>query len=200
MKMKFAVLLLVIVVNALRAFGEEKIYHVATAGMAPTIPPDSHVRVILDDECRHHIKRFDLVVFNLDFEAYGKTIQIKRVIGLPGERVEIRDKSIFIDGVKLALPASIDVGNLIYKNSDWQARTTYAQLMPEDGIFVLGDNAGDSLDSRMLGSIKLTDVIGKCLGKMRELKKPDQAPPQTSANLTPAAGAPVAPPSGTAGQ
>jgi signal peptidase I len=178
---------------ACTAMCQERIFRVHTAGMAPAIPAGSLVKVILDESYRKKIERFDLVVFNQDFEGAGKTIQIKRVIALPGEKIEIRADAVLIDDVPIKLPASVSISGLIYKNPEWQARSTMLQRMPSDAVFVLGDNAGDSLDSRMLGPLKLSDIIGNCLGKLPELKKPNQAVEPTTMRVTDPANAGSAP-------
>lgn len=86
---------------------------------------------------------------------------IKRVIALPGETVEIRDGSIYINGEKLT--------------EDYIDQPTYhdfgAETVPKDQYFVLGDNRGHSLDSRALGYVKKKDIIGKTLFRFMPLTK-----------------------------
>ena len=76
---------------------------------------------------------------------------IKRVIGLPGETIEIHDSHVYINGVLLEEP--------YLTQTTWG--TLPAQLVPEGHIFVLGDNRGSSNDSRAFGAIPLDDVIGR---------------------------------------
>jgi signal peptidase I len=80
---------------------------------------------------------------------------IKRVIALPGETIEIRDNVVYIDGEPLDEPyltpaAGRDNGNL-------EART-----VPENSLFVMGDNRGNSADSRYgLGFVPFDRVVGR---------------------------------------
>ena len=100
-------------------------------------------------------KRGDVIVFkpkgNDNVHYY-----IKRVIGLPGETIEIKDKSIYIDGEKLeeeyVTTAIEDSGYL-----------TEAVTLDEDEYFVLGDDRGNSEDSRHaeVGNVKRMYIYGK---------------------------------------
>jgi signal peptidase I len=79
---------------------------------------------------------------------------IKRVIGLPGETVEVKDGAVYVDGTKLAEP-------YVY---DQQPTTTTGDtarwVIPSGDFFVLGDHRESSADSRAFGPIPLTDVLG----------------------------------------
>ena len=87
-------------------------------------------------------------------ETKGYTI-IKRVIGLPGDKIEIKDGEVYRNGTKLDESAYLDV------ETCGEINTTV-----EDGhIFVLGDNRPDSADSRyaQIGQISLDNIKGKAL-------------------------------------
>lgn len=94
-------------------------------------------------------RRGDVVVIHL--HAQSDELLIKRVIGLPGDIVEIRDGRVFVNGDALAEPYVADVTNGSY------GPTT----IPPLNIFVLGDNRNFSNDSRSFGTIPLKDVIGR---------------------------------------
>jgi signal peptidase I len=80
---------------------------------------------------------------------------IKRVIGLPGETLEIRDNVVYIDGEPIDEPYLTAAA--IRHNGDF-AQTT----IPEGSLFVMGDNRGNSADSRYgLGFVPEDRVIGK---------------------------------------
>ncbi len=109
-------------------------------------------RVILD-KVSYHIgtpARGDIVVFPVKGEPLPL---IKRVIGLPGETVEVRDGRVLVNGVALREPyVSVPtVGNIA------------PVRVPADAVFVMGDNRapGGSLDSRRLGPIPLSKLVGR---------------------------------------
>jgi signal peptidase I len=94
-------------------------------------------------------RRGDVIVFLPPTNAQTDDL-IKRVIGLPGETVEIRDGSVWIDGQ--ALDESYAVGTTAPDNR-WE--------LGAGQLFVMGDNRQLSLDSRSFGPISLRDVVGR---------------------------------------
>jgi signal peptidase I len=102
----------------------------------------------------HPPERGDIIVFNPPISS--EKPYIKRVIGLPGETVEIREEHVFIDGVQLAEP---------YLDEDPTrcsgTRQTCSWEVGEGEVFVLGDNRNNSSDSRSFGVVEVDDIIGK---------------------------------------
>ncbi len=76
---------------------------------------------------------------------------IKRVIGLPGETLEIRDGQVFINGKVLDEPY---VQQLTFGNVS-------PRVISPDHVFVLGDNRGASNDSRSFGEVALSNIVGR---------------------------------------
>lgn len=108
-------------------------------------------------------ERFDIVVFH----APNQKDFIKRVIGLPGEHVKVKDEVLYINGKPVEEPFLEDLKRA---KKEYQSITndfTLEELpggyeeIPEDHILVLGDNRGNSTDSRMIGVIPLDEVVGK---------------------------------------
>ena len=98
-------------------------------------------------------KRGDIVVFKYPVdEARGKNTKfIKRIIGLPGETVEIKDGAVYINGDKLEED---------YINGTWKvANDGYTFEVPEDHYLMLGDNRNNSSDARYWPEIALREGV-----------------------------------------
>ena len=97
----------------------------------------------------------------------NKTSYIKRVIGLPGEHVQIKDGKVYINGEELQedyLPEGVitDAG---------RGGKFLDIVVPEKSIFVMGDNRGNSGDSRMFGCIPYNKIEGKVVFRFWPLKE-----------------------------
>lgn len=103
--------------------------------------------------------RGDVVVFR--YPQNRKIDYIKRVIGLPGDILSIKNKTVFINGKKIDDPHAHFSSPLIYKSWE-QPRDNYGPATIPDGmIFVMGDNRDNSHDSRFWGFVEKKDVLGK---------------------------------------
>lgn len=102
----------------------------------------------------HDVNRGDLVVFERPPNVADTGIEdlIKRVVGLEGDVVEGHDGKVFINGRALE-ENYLDAG---MTTSDFPRRT-----IPEDHIFVMGDNRGNSEDSRIFGPIDEDLLVGR---------------------------------------
>lgn len=101
-------------------------------------------------------ERGDVVVF--EYPGNVEKDYIKRVIALPGETVEFRDGQVFVNGVLL------DEAYLQGASTNCNGGSVCNQgptVVPEDSIFVMGDNRANSSDSRAWGPLKLERVIGQ---------------------------------------
>lgn len=102
-------------------------------------------------------QRYDIIVF--PFKYQENTYYIKRIIGLPGETVQIDEQgNIYIDGE--VLPENY--GREIIR-PDTVGIATNPIVLGEDEYFVMGDNRNNSTDSRteIVGNIKREDIIGR---------------------------------------
>lgn len=99
------------------------------------------------------VDRFDVVVFD---KPPGLTSNydelIKRVIGLPGDTVEGRDGTVWINGVSIEEPY-LDPGVVIANFP--------AEVVPEGQVFLMGDNRSRSSDSRVFGPVDVDTIVGQ---------------------------------------
>ncbi|GAA0612414.1 signal peptidase I [Virgibacillus siamensis] len=104
-------------------------------------------------------ERFDIVVFH----ASDRKDFIKRVIGLPGEHVAVKEDQLFIDGKKVDEPFidQMKKGENTYTD-DFRLEELPGgyEKIPEGHVLVLGDNRGNSTDSRILGLISMDKIVG----------------------------------------
>lgn len=129
-------------------------FYVKGASMEPNFY--DHEYLIIDEISYRfdHPQRGDIVVFKYPKDT--KQYFIKRVIGLPGERVKIDDNKIYINGTIL---------NEAYLSSETEtvlALRGYGDVtLDKDEYFLLGDNRSQSLDSRTFGPVKREYIVGR---------------------------------------
>ena len=121
------------------------------------------------DKISYHFRdpeRFDIIVF--PFEEDGEeTHFIKRIIGLPGETVQIIDGYVYINGELLE---SDIYGKEVM---EYEGRAAEPITLGDDEYFVLGDNRNNSRDSRFeeVGNIKRGDITGRAFLRIWPLNK-----------------------------
>jgi signal peptidase I len=97
-------------------------------------------------------QRGQVIIFNPPVES--EIPYIKRVIGLPGDTVEIKDGTVSINGTPINEP-------YILQEPPQNNKDYGPTVLSDDEYFVLGDNRNNSSDSRSWGPIKRNDIIGK---------------------------------------
>jgi signal peptidase I len=131
-------------------------FYIPSGSMEPTLKIGDRVLVNKLSYQWSDIERGDLIVFArpdlpAGAEAAVKDL-IKRVVGLPGETIEARDGEIYVDGRKISEP---------YLPSGSISDNLPPTEVPAGKVFVMGDNRGNSRDSRILGPIDLDSVHGR---------------------------------------
>jgi signal peptidase I len=113
------------------------------------------------------IKRRDVLVFKYPEEPDRDFI--KRVIGLPGETVEVRNKKVYINGTALDEPyvhflQAPSADSEFHEVTSSDVRENYAAVtVPPDHFFMMGDNRDNSQDSRYWGFLPRENIKGKAL-------------------------------------
>ncbi|MBA2718891.1 MAG: signal peptidase I [Chloroflexi bacterium] len=137
-------------------------YRVQQLSMEQTLEPDQYVLVDKLTPGFDPYKRGDIVVFRPPaLWAPGQEQPfIKRVIGIGGDTVEIKDGAVFINGTKLL------EGQYVFRE-DGQTQETLPLgsesrwVVPDGEVFLMGDHRGNSSDSREFGSVAIETVIGR---------------------------------------
>ncbi len=138
-------------------------YKVQQQSMEHTLEPDQYVLVDKLTPRFDTYKRGDIVVFTPppDWVQDDGTPFIKRVIGLGGDTVEIRDGSVFINGTKLDEPYLFAT-----EPGDPPQPTTvpddqHRWVIPTGDLFLMGDHRANSADSRTFGPVASQQVVGR---------------------------------------
>jgi signal peptidase I len=155
-------------------------FYIPSGSMLPQLQINDRVVVSKVSYRLHDPRRGDIVVFDapggepkdtspLPERALRSVIQsiglsppstdeyIKRVVALPGERVEGHDGKVLVDGRELVEP---------YLPPGVATSTFFAVVVPPETVFVLGDNRGNSADSRVFGPVPQSTVVGRAFARV----------------------------------
>ena len=123
------------------------------------------VKIPFTDIVLAHIgtpKRGDVVVFRYP-EDHSKDF-IKRVIGVGGDVIEIKDKKVFVSGKPLDDPHARFIDDRIFPAGTQIPRDNFGPVtVPKDSYFCMGDNRDNSADSRFWGFVKTDELVGRAL-------------------------------------
>jgi signal peptidase I len=167
-----AILLAIVIAFFIRTFVVQA-YKIPSGSMKPTLLIGDHILV---SKFNYGIKlpfirstlipvgspkRGDIVVFIYP-EDRSKDF-IKRLVGLPGDTVEVRDKQIILNGEPWKENYGVHSDGLVIPRAV-QPRDNFGPVkVPEGKLFVMGDNRDESYDSRFWGFVDMKDVLGKAL-------------------------------------
>ncbi len=147
-----------------------QIYKIPTTSMVPVLRPGDKIFVSkltygpkipftpLRIQGFHKPERFDVVVFIPPLER--DKAYIKRLIGLPGDKIALRGGNIYING-KIAVDPKL-ARNYYYNQGEYGTKGSEV-VVPEGKYFFLGDNSISSKDSRFWGFADEKDVVGKAI-------------------------------------
>ncbi|MEW6623277.1 MAG: signal peptidase I [Bacillota bacterium] len=124
-------------------------YHVTSSSMEPTLLEGDKILVSKLIYRFTKPQRMDIVVFK--YPLNKEVDYVKRIIGLPGEIIEIRSGIVYIDG------SVLEENYIIIQPEDDFGPV----VIPGNRFFVLGDNRKDSLDSRYWGTVSRDNLLGK---------------------------------------
>lgn len=167
-----AILLAIVIAFFIRTFVIQA-YKIPSGSMKPTLLIGDHILV---SKFNYGVKlpfvrstlipvgspkRGDIVVFIYP-EDRSKDF-IKRLVGLPGDTVEVRDKQILLNGQPWKETHGVHSDSLVIPGAV-QPRDNFGPvIVPEGKLFVMGDNRDESYDSRFWGFVDMKDVLGKAL-------------------------------------
>ncbi len=137
--------------------------------MEPTLYNDDNVLIDKVSYCFKEPQRYDVIIFEPNIANVSK-YYVKRIIGLPGETVQIIDGVVYIDGEPLeddiiySFKLTDENGDEIEPEKIYNAGLASEPVeLGYDEYFVLGDNRNNSEDSRFanVGNVKYSSIIGK---------------------------------------
>jgi len=149
-------------------------FRIPSASMEPTVLKGD---ILFADKryncggCKHRIRRGDIAIFTYPNDRTLK--YIKRIIALPGDRVQIKGKDIRVNGNPLSPQSGAAAPGMetVESEGDRRWRVLWGQsdqpppdadlVVPPGQVFVLGDNRSASTDSRRFGTVPMQDVVGK---------------------------------------
>jgi signal peptidase I len=159
-------------------------FQLNSGSMLPTLRSGANISFVRYESAAA-LSRGDIIVFIL---ATNSSVAVKRVIGLPGEQIQMRSGALYINGQAVkreriddfqspegervkqwreTLPNDVTFNTIkLVENGFYDNTPIYT--VPADSFFVLGDNRDDSTDSRVLaqvGYIRFKDILGHALAR-----------------------------------
>ncbi len=132
-------------------------FFIPSLSMFPTLGVNDRVLVNKLSYDLHEVNRGDVIVFERLANQGGEKDLIKRVVALGGDRIEARDGRVLVNGSPIDEP---------YLGPGVETTNLDAQTVPPEHVFVMGDNRGDSRDSRVFGPLPEDLIIGRAFVKV----------------------------------
>jgi len=143
------VVLIVTIVSLIRLFISP--FRVVGSSMSPAFP---NGKFLIANKIGYNLKRTDAVI--IKYPENEKALMFTRIIGLPGEKIQIKKDGVYVNNEKLNenyIKEKMVAGE--YLNKVWNLKN--------DEYFIMGDNRNHSADSRKFGPIKKEAIIGEYL-------------------------------------
>ncbi len=149
------------------------LYYIPSVSMSPSLDKGDYFftdKSINAIGSKRNVKRGDVAIFVYPNDR--TTIYVKRIIGLPGDQIEIKGNDVSVNGHSLVSSISEENGHKIVSEKSesgqnykvqWKLDTpaeAFSLSVPNGQVFVLGDNRNEAYDSRKFGTVPLTDVVG----------------------------------------
>ena len=133
-------------------------YKIPTGSMHPTFMEGDRIFVDKLSYRFHEPERGDIIVFKYPLDKSKDFV--KRLVGLPGDKIEIRDGKLIINGRLIDDPPFSE--HYYYNRDDWDfGKHGQIIAVPEGNFFAMGDNSAQSSDSRNWGFVPRKNMVGK---------------------------------------
>lgn len=141
---------------------------VPTVSMMPTIVPGDHLLARKGSFAGDELQRGDVVIYQSVVDP--AIVQVSRIVGLPGEEVDLVDKAVFIDGEPLDEVPAVHHGDpRTYPDGPMIPEATRARdqagplRVPEGHVFLMSDNRDAAYDSRFFGPVPISNIRARPL-------------------------------------
>jgi signal peptidase I len=166
MKTRRLLPLVLILAVGVTACSDRQFRQSGSSAMLPTIQPNEVVMADMSAYRKSGPNRWDVIVFHPTPAPTARPGEfwVMRVIGLPGEELEIREDGVYIAGHQQTPPKPIsDIRYIAHAGA--RSSVSYPLRIPVDSYFVVGDNTKNSFDSRFWGPLPLSNILGKVRNK-----------------------------------
>ncbi len=146
-------------------------YYIPSPSMEPSLGIGDRVIVNKLSYKLHDVNRGDMIVFENPSTAEGEISDlIKRVVALPGETLQVQDGKVYIDGNIMIEPYLDGSENTFDFNMPagciGSTELINQCVVPDGYVFVMGDNRGNSRDSRIFGPVDIETIVGRAFVKV----------------------------------
>lgn len=136
-------------------------FKVPSQAMIPTLFPGDHFTIKKAAYLTDEPKRGDIIAFR--YPEDETKVFVKRVVGLPHDRIELRDKQLYVNGEPLKESYTQHIDPNVMTLAQNPRDNLAPVIIPPNAYFVMGDNRDSSLDSRFWGYVSKDKILGKAM-------------------------------------